>query len=132
MHSLHQWSGYVVAMLFPPSLPVWPFSQTLDLSCSLMHLDSVRMLADRGHSTRFEEFLLLYRFTAHLKSRACKIIPTIGHGGLQGCEMLRITHCLDSRLTDGAKFVSPTRRPLLCSSETLSSCFWYSFLLGAE
>jgi hypothetical protein len=30
--------------------------------------------------------------------------------GLQGCEMLRIPHCLHSRLTDGGKVVSPTRR----------------------
>jgi hypothetical protein len=28
-----------------------------------------------------------------------------------GCEMLRIPHCLDSRLTDGGKAVSPTHRP---------------------
>jgi hypothetical protein len=40
-----------------------------------------------------------------------KIVPVTGRGGLLGCEMLRIPHCLDSRLTDGGKFVSPTHRP---------------------
>jgi hypothetical protein len=43
--------------------------------------------------------------------------------------MLRISHCLDNRLTDGGKVVSPTRRPLLYSPETLFLCLWYSFLL---
>jgi hypothetical protein len=33
--------------------------------------------------------------------------------------MLRIPHCLDNRLTDGGKVVSPTLRPLLYSPETL-------------
>jgi hypothetical protein len=32
-------------------------------------------------------------------------------GGLYGCEMLRIPHCLDNRLTDGGKIISPTHRP---------------------
>jgi hypothetical protein len=32
-------------------------------------------------------------------------------GGLQGCEMLRIPHCLDNRLTDGGKVVSPMHPP---------------------
>jgi hypothetical protein len=33
-----------------------------------------------------------------------------GHGGLRGCEMLRIPHCLDSRLTGGDE-VSLTHQP---------------------
>jgi hypothetical protein len=33
--------------------------------------------------------------------------------------MLRIPHCLDNRLTDGGKVVSPTHRPLLYSPEKL-------------
>jgi hypothetical protein len=40
-----------------------------------------------------------------------KGIPVTGRGGLQSCEMLRISHCLDNRLTDGGKVVSPTHRP---------------------
>jgi hypothetical protein len=31
--------------------------------------------------------------------------------GLEGCEMLRIPHCLDNRLIDGGKVVSLTLRP---------------------
>jgi hypothetical protein len=39
-----------------------------------------------------------------------KTIPVTGRGDLYGCEMLRIPHCLDSRLTDGGAVVSLTRR----------------------
>jgi hypothetical protein len=39
------------------------------------------------------------------------ITRVTGRGGLWGCEMLRIPHCLDSRLTDGGKVFSPTHRP---------------------
>jgi hypothetical protein len=38
-------------------------------------------------------------------------IPVTGRGGLKGCEMLRIPHCLDSRLTDGGLVVSLKKRP---------------------
>jgi hypothetical protein len=31
-----------------------------------------------------------------------KVILVSGHRGLEGCEMSRIPHCLDSRLTDGS------------------------------
>jgi hypothetical protein len=40
-----------------------------------------------------------------------KAIPVTGCGGLWDCEMLRIPHCLDNRLIDGGKVVSPTRQP---------------------
>jgi hypothetical protein len=40
-----------------------------------------------------------------------KAIPVTGLGGLKGCEMLRIPHCLDNRLIDGGKVVSPTHQP---------------------
>jgi hypothetical protein len=40
-----------------------------------------------------------------------KTILVTGRGGLQGCVMLRIAHCLDSRLTDGGKVVSLMHRP---------------------
>jgi hypothetical protein len=40
-----------------------------------------------------------------------KAIPVTGRGGLYGCEMLRIPHCLDNRLTDGGKVVSPKHPP---------------------
>jgi hypothetical protein len=50
-----------------------------------------------------KEMLHIYIYILY-KSKA---IPITGRGGLQGCEMLRIPHCLDSRLTDGDKVVSP-------------------------
>jgi hypothetical protein len=52
-----------------------------------------------------------------------KAISVTGSGSLYGCKILRIPHCLDSRLTDGGKIVSPTHRPLLYSPETLFLCF---------
>jgi hypothetical protein len=61
-----------------------------------------------------------------------KAIPVTGCGGPYGCKMLRIPHCLDSRLTDGGKVVRPTHRPLLYSPESLFLCFWYSFLVEVE
>jgi hypothetical protein len=57
--------------------------------------------------------------TDHCKKKKVKLSP------------LRISHCLDNRLTDG-KVVSPTHRPLLYSPETLFLCFCYSFLSEAE
>jgi hypothetical protein len=44
--------------------------------------------------------------TVKIKSKA---IPVTGCGRLQGCEMLRITHCLGNWLTDGTKVVSLVR-----------------------
>jgi hypothetical protein len=35
----------------------------------------------------------------------------MGSGGLQGCEMLGISHSLDIRLIDGGEAVSLTRGP---------------------
>jgi hypothetical protein len=48
-----------------------------------------------------------YRCRSKKKSKAIRVT---GRGGLQGCEMLRIKHFLDNRLTDGGKVVSPYGR----------------------
>jgi hypothetical protein len=40
-----------------------------------------------------------------------KAIPVTGLGGLYCCDMLRIPHCIDSRLTGGSKVVSLMHRP---------------------
>jgi hypothetical protein len=45
------------------------------------------------------------------KSEKSKVVPVIGRGGLWGCEVLRVPHCLDNQLTDGGKVVSPTYWP---------------------
>jgi hypothetical protein len=45
-----------------------------------------------------------------------KAIPVTGCGGLNGCEVLRIPHCLDSWLTDGSEVASLTHQPL-CTSQ---------------
>jgi hypothetical protein len=52
------------------------------------------------------------RHSVHHKHKDCptenlcwiaQAIPVTGRGNLQGCEMLRIPHCLDNRLTDGGR-----------------------------
>jgi hypothetical protein len=45
--------------------------------------------------------------------------------------MLRIPHCLDNRLTDGGKVVSPTHQPQFTPQKHYYLCFRYSFLLEA-
>jgi hypothetical protein len=42
-----------------------------------------------------------------------KAIHVRGRGGPEGCEMSRLPHFLDNRLTDGGEVVSLTRRPHL-------------------
>jgi hypothetical protein len=50
----------------------------------------------------------------HMRQQNSITLTRTGRGGLQGCEMLRIPHCLDRRLTDGGKVVSlRTGRALL-------------------
>jgi hypothetical protein len=52
---------------------------------------------------------------------ASKAIPVTGLGGLQGCEMLRIPHCLDNRLTVNCEILatcSSTYSPVRTSLET--------------
>jgi hypothetical protein len=44
----------------------------------------------------------------------CKAIPVTGRGGLYGCNMLRIPHCLDNRLTDGGIVRSRTKGHGVC------------------
>jgi hypothetical protein len=34
---------------------------------------------------------------------SCKALPVTDRGGLEGCEMLSISHRSDNRLTDGGK-----------------------------
>jgi hypothetical protein len=46
-----------------------------------------------------------------IREKKSKAISVTGREGLQGCEMLRIPRCLDNRLIDGGKVVSPTHRP---------------------
>jgi hypothetical protein len=40
-----------------------------------------------------------------------KAILVTDRGGLEGCEMLKIRHCLNSRLVDGGKVVGPVHWP---------------------
>jgi hypothetical protein len=57
------------------------------------------------------EYFTLQTHCSKRKKKLSKAIPVTGRGGLQGCEMSRIPHCLDNQLTDGSKVVSPTHRP---------------------
>jgi hypothetical protein len=55
--------------------------------------------------------LLISVTTTTTTTTKCKVLSVTGRGGLQGCEMLRIPHCLDNWLTDGGNVVSPMHRP---------------------
>jgi hypothetical protein len=43
--------------------------------------------------------------------RICELSKVKLHGGIQGFEILRITHCLDGWLTGGGKGVSLMHQP---------------------
>jgi hypothetical protein len=64
----------------------------------------------------------------HIKKGKGKAIPVIGHEGTQGCEMSRLPHFLDNRLTYGGEIVSLMHRLLFTPQENSR----YSFLLEAE
>jgi hypothetical protein len=53
-------------------------------------------------------FPVRYEHHLHIKSKG---IAITGHVGLQGCELLVIPHCTDSRLTVGGEVVSLAERP---------------------
>jgi hypothetical protein len=48
-----------------------------------------------------------------------KDIPVTGHGGLYGCEMLKIPPCLGDQLTDGSKVVDLIHWPLIAPRATI-------------
>jgi hypothetical protein len=58
-----------------------------------------------------------------------KAIPATDRGDQYCCEMSRLPHFLDNRLTDGGEAVSLTRRPAARNPQENS---WYSFLLETE
>jgi hypothetical protein len=64
-------------------------------------------------------------------NKKLETVPITGRGGPLGCEILRIPHCLDNRLIDGGKFVSPMHRPNVTPQKHFLLCFQYSFLLEA-
>jgi hypothetical protein len=50
----------------------------------------------------------IYHYESHLVLYSFLVTE---HGGLYSCEMLRIPQCLDNRLRDDGKVVSPTHKP---------------------
>jgi hypothetical protein len=60
-----------------------------------------------------KKYNLIYnaQYAYNLINFKAKLSPVTGCRGLSGCEMLRIPHCLDSRLIDGGEVVDLTRRP---------------------
>jgi hypothetical protein len=61
-------------------------------------------------------------------------IPVRDRGGPYGWEMLRISHCLDNRLTDGGEVVSRTRRSRFVRGwvRTRTQQHWNFFLCGSR
>jgi hypothetical protein len=64
------------------------------------------------------------------KSKKVQAVNVAGLGGLYGCEMLKLSHYLDIRLSDGGE-VNLTPRPRSTPQKHLFLCFWYSFMLEA-
>jgi hypothetical protein len=73
-------------------------------------------------------FPVSYVCHLHIKSKA---IPVTRRGGLYGCEMLRMPHCLDNRLIDDCEVISLTRRSR-STGQKHSFLLWYPFLLECE
>jgi hypothetical protein len=46
-----------------------------------------------------------------VKEKKSKAILVAGREGVESSEMLRIPYCVDNRLIDGRKVVSPTHQP---------------------
>jgi hypothetical protein len=97
----------------PESSRVWTVLLTLPVIChGSPYRDGVR------GTNRLPLFFSGFRPTLEstqphiqwVKSKS-KAIPVTDRGGVYGSEMLRIPHCLDNRLIDGGKVVSPTHRP---------------------
>jgi hypothetical protein len=66
-----------------------------------------------GVSTKQMErthFIETFAFLSHEKVKRGKAIPITGCGDSQGCEMSRLLHFIDSRLTDCGEVLSLTRR----------------------
>jgi hypothetical protein len=65
----------------------------------------------------------LHHISRRRVSKKSKAIPVTGRGGLLGCKMLRISHCLDNRLTVNCKILatcSSTYSPV-CTSQKAHS-----------
>jgi hypothetical protein len=58
-----------------------------------------------------------------VKVKKSRGIPVTGRGGPQGCEMLRLPHFLDNRLTNGGTVVILTRRPPFIPKNTPGTHF---------
>jgi hypothetical protein len=71
-----------------------------------------------AHSSHEDLALSRLNFSGHLNITG-EGITVRGRGGPQGCETLRLPHCLDNRLTDGGEVVSLTRRPPLTQGRFL-------------
>jgi hypothetical protein len=63
------------------------------------------------------------------QSKISNGIPVTGRGGLQGCEISRLPHVIDSLFTDGGELVGLMGRPLFTTYH--QEDFWYSFVLEA-
>jgi hypothetical protein len=105
-----------------PSRTWFPFRR-------LLHLAAQRLcIRTRFHASRpkrdFVDFLSLYRKVQRVR----KDMPATGRGGLQGCEMLRISHCLDNQLADCVRLSALRTGHALLPRKS----FWYSFVLEAE
>jgi hypothetical protein len=83
--------------------------------CKGIHHDLIQIFCDVANLLTYFSTYKINKSVIHTSiflwrynTLKIKSIPVTDRGGLQGCEMLKIPHCLDNRLTDGGKVVSPT------------------------
>jgi hypothetical protein len=67
-------------------------------------------------------FPVRYEHHPHIKIKA---IPVTSRVSLQGCDMLRVSHCIDNRLTDADEVVNLTRRLRSAPQNNFYFCLWY-------
>jgi hypothetical protein len=102
-----------------------------EMVCTQCRREKSFLAGNPGYPSRNSSvYLLNYCHSLHsinVRVKSSKAIPVTGRGGLQGCEMLRIPHCLDN-----GQCCQPYAPAAFYSPETLFFCFWYSILLEAK
>jgi hypothetical protein len=75
-------------------------------------------------------FHVRYKNTLQIKKVKLSLQQAVE--ALQGCEMLRIPHCLESRLTYGGEDVGLKHQLRSTSQKHFNFCLWYLFPSEAE
>jgi hypothetical protein len=89
----------------------YPFFRSRFKATMLFHADNDPTIENTSSCKMCLTWSIMCRDCFCHPTSNSKSIPLTGLGVVLCCEMLRIPHCLDNRLTDGSKVVIPTHRP---------------------